>query len=163
MSIFSTICRSCLGINLDVINLFSPLGALDNNDNLTFSDCFNIITNIKVEINDNMPQTICKRCLVELKVAFNFRRKCEISDVTLRSKCLKKEDDGIVEKYEDIDGDGDMLIEALDDVQFDEHEEVLDETEQGTIEIIIQDDAQDVQVKCFRFDSANFCLTNHWF
>ncbi len=146
MSIFSTICRSCLGINLDVINLFSPLGMLDNNDNLTFSDCFKIITNIKVEINDNMPQTICKRCLTELKVAFNFRKKCEVSDITLRSKCLKKEEEGSIGKYDDIiDGEGDMLIEALDEVQFDENDVVLDETEQGTIEIVIQQDAPGLQ------------------
>lgn len=148
MSIFSTICRSCLGMNLDVINLFSPLGILDNNDNLTFSDCFNIITNIKVEINDNMPQTICKRCLSELKVAFNFRKKCEVSDITLRSKCLKKEE-GSISKYDDIiDGEGEMLIEALDEVQFDENDVVLEDTDQGTIEIVIQDvpEIQETQV-----------------
>lgn len=153
MSIFSTICRSCLGINLDVINLFSPLGMLDNNDNLTFSDCFKMITNIKVEINDNMPQTICKRCLTELKVAFNFRRKCEVSDITLRSKCLKKEEEASIGKYDDIiDGDGEMLIEALDDVHFDENDVVLEDTEQGTIEIVIQQDVselQEAQVKLF--------------
>lgn len=147
MSIFSTICRSCLGINLDVINLFSPLtGMLDNNDNLTFSDCFKLITNIKVEINDNMPQTICKRCLAELKVAFNFRKKCEMSDVTLKSKCLKKEDDTRISKFDDIiDGEGDMLIEALDEVQFDENDVVLEDTDGGTIEIVIHQDAQELQ------------------
>lgn len=153
MSIFSTICRSCLGINLDVINLFSPFGMLDNNDNLTFSDCFTIITNIKVEINDNLPQTICKRCLSELKVAFNFRKKCEVSDITLKSKCLKKEEDASVSKYDDIDGDGDMLIEALDEVQFDENDVVLEDADQGTIEIVIQQDPvvlQSAQVKLHR-------------
>lgn len=160
MSIFSTICRSCLGINLDVINLFSPFGMLDSNDNLTFSDCFTIITNIKVEINDNMPQTICKRCLTELKVAFNFRKKCEVSDITLKSKCLKKEEDASVGKYDDIDGDGDMLIEALDEVQFDENDVVVEDADQGTIEIVIHQDTVDLQhsqVKFNRLSVTMYC------
>ncbi|XP_037029072.1 zinc finger protein 2 homolog [Bradysia coprophila] len=162
MSIFSTICRSCLGINLDVINLFSPFGMLDNNDNLTFSDCFTIITNIKVEINDNMPQTICKRCMHELKIAFNFRKKCEVSDITLRSKCLKKEEDASVGKYDDIDADGDMLIEALDEVQFDENDVVLEDAGQGTIEIVIQQDPADLQHTQLRRSSRRRKSVNEW-
>ncbi|KAJ6638789.1 Zinc finger protein [Pseudolycoriella hygida] len=162
MSVYSTICRSCLGVNLDVINLFSPLGMLDHSDNLTFSDCFKIITNIKVEINDNMPQTICKRCLAELKVAYTFRKKCEVSDITLRSKCLKKEEE-CMSKYDDMmDGDGDMLIEALD--EFDETDVVLDETDHGTIEIVIQQDVSDLQEAQLRRSSRrrkslNECYT----
>lgn len=145
MNIFTTICRCCLGMNLDVINFFSPFGMIDNNDNVTVSDCFRNITNIKVEIDDNMPQTICKQCLTELKIAFNFRIKCELSDITLSRKCFETKEDGSEGKNDNIiDSEGDMPM----GVQFDENIAVLTYIDQETTELVIEDapELQETQV-----------------
>ncbi|XP_058168691.1 zinc finger protein OZF-like [Anopheles ziemanni] len=45
---------------------------------------------IEIAEDDNLPQSICQRCFMELQVVFGFKDKLLISDATLRKRCSAK-------------------------------------------------------------------------
>lgn len=96
----SLMCRSCLSMDREMINLFSKS---KDGFNLTYMDCFNLCTSLKFSRNDDnfMPKTICRDCLRDLRVAFSFRSKCQKSDYELRSRFKK------AIKYEHLDAQHD--------------------------------------------------------
>lgn len=96
--ILEKICRCCLNENDPLTNLLDKFvdGDVNFDPCLTFSDAILLCTNVRcdedtIDANDQiieLPKTICERCLSELRIAVNFRAKCEASDNLLRQQII---------------------------------------------------------------------------
>lgn len=81
--IYKTICRVCLSHSKcdNMVSLF------DKNDSEGLS-CYgkSVITfaNVFLKFEDNLPQLMCKNCVLLLKQAIRFKFKCENSDAKLK-------------------------------------------------------------------------------
>ncbi|XP_075146636.1 uncharacterized protein LOC142221032 [Haematobia irritans] len=78
----SELCRVCLQIpdkhnNLDVTIIY------DEDDNLTYAECFLICTDIDLNEGGNVPHCLCKTCGLELQMAYDFYKKVEDSKRSL--------------------------------------------------------------------------------
>lgn len=138
-------CRCCLVNSAELIDLSSTMTVsngnifMSNDKVLTIGECLQICTDIHFEDeNHTLPQTICLECYCELKVSFEFRAKCENSDLILRNRikltCVDRNGpDGPDESFEQsinemqignvagserderINEDSTLIIEVLDD------------------------------------------------
>lgn len=92
------LCRCCLNENRRSTSLYDKYtdDELVLDPEITYSDAIFMCTNVRFDEiessngNDNQtvewPKTICDVCLNELRVAINFRLKCEDSDRLLRQQ-----------------------------------------------------------------------------
>lgn len=81
-------CRSCKTVQVEMIN-FNFI--FDEYPTLTVRQAFSECTNLRSEIIDNLPEQICLNCEKELRIAYNFKKKCENSDIYFR-ECLMRSD-----------------------------------------------------------------------
>lgn len=137
-------CRCCLVSTAELIDLSSTMTVsngnicMSNDQVLTVAECLHICTDLDFDNeNPKLPNMICEDCYCELKVSFEFRAKCENSDLVLRNRyklsCVERNDDGYIEEsvhelqiesvVQSSLGDGDdrvyedctVVIEVLDD------------------------------------------------
>lgn len=92
------VCRCCLNETRNLTSLSDKYvdDDLVLDPEITNSDAIFMCTNVRCDENDTnngnddqtveLPQTICDECLGELRVAVNFRAKCEASDRLLRQE-----------------------------------------------------------------------------
>ncbi|GLV44431.1 crooked legs [Carabus blaptoides fortunei] len=80
---FNKICRICMSEG-DLVNIFSHCEGED-----CVFEMLACCTLIMVSIKDELPDKICLQCLDELKVAYKFYQKSEVSDTRLQ-KLLEK-------------------------------------------------------------------------
>ncbi|XP_004925110.1 myoneurin [Bombyx mori] len=85
---FSTVCRMCLSTE----NL-TPIFENSFNE-IDYSTTVYIITGIKVERNDGLPQNICEECFTKINGILKFREACKIVEyqlIQLKNKLQKSE------------------------------------------------------------------------
>lgn len=92
------LCRCCLNEGQHLTNLHDRYvdDELVLDPEITNSDAIFMCTNVRCDENDanngtddqtnELPKTICSACLNELRVAVNFRVKCETTDRLLRQQ-----------------------------------------------------------------------------
>ncbi|XP_073964271.1 uncharacterized protein [Choristoneura fumiferana] len=77
-------CRTCLGVaSLNPIFLQSQHSA-------HYTNVIFIATGIKVQINDSLPQKICRNCINIINQTIKFRKKCEQAQATLKERLNNK-------------------------------------------------------------------------
>lgn len=96
-----SLCRCCLNENRHPTNLHDKYtdDELVLDPEMTNSDVIFMCTNVRFDESDStngndnqtaeLPKTICVDCLNELRVAINFRVKCEASDRLLHQQRYK--------------------------------------------------------------------------
>lgn len=83
------ICRICLS-NSALLNIFPRKGtAFETGPSLVqkIMEC----VQYEIQENDNLPQQICIKCILNAESAFQFKRTCEQTQLVLGSKNMKKE------------------------------------------------------------------------
>lgn len=81
-------CRSCMAVQERMLN-FNFI--FQDSPTLTLREIFSECTNLKSEINEYLPEQICLNCENELRIAYNFKKRCENSDIYFR-RCLMRLD-----------------------------------------------------------------------
>lgn len=76
-------CRSCMGESLEKRNIRKKF---ENKSNLTLYEAIRECTNVAISPNDDLPQTLCKKCDKELKILYNFKKKFQNSIYLYRNK-----------------------------------------------------------------------------
>lgn len=74
----SDLCRVCLQLPeesqyLDLTTIY------DEDDNLTYGECFTICTQIDLSAGEGVPHNLCKTCGLELQMSYDFHKKIEES------------------------------------------------------------------------------------
>ncbi|XP_061389197.1 zinc finger protein 181 [Musca vetustissima] len=87
----SELCRVCLQIPeenqcLDLSMIY------DEDDNLTYGECFTICTKINLNECNNLPHNLCKSCGLELQMSYDFYKKVEESKRSLEQYQQKMEE-----------------------------------------------------------------------
>ncbi|XP_053672104.1 zinc finger protein 239-like [Anopheles nili] len=77
---WSDICRTCLKSS-ETQSLFE----MDNESRMCCSDMIMQCANVIIHADDNLPNRICLTCIEELRLAFQFRKKCISSHLVLQS------------------------------------------------------------------------------
>ncbi|KAI8422477.1 hypothetical protein MSG28_006298 [Choristoneura fumiferana] len=54
------------------------------NFNISLCDMIEYCCNVKISINDGLPEQLCSNCVYKLGVAYHFKQTCESADVRLR-------------------------------------------------------------------------------
>lgn len=85
------LCRVCLQIP-DENNCLDITMIYDEDDNLTYGECFTICTNINLADGDNLPHNLCKTCGLELQMSYDFYKKVEESKRSLEQYQQKIEE-----------------------------------------------------------------------
>lgn len=117
------LCRCCLNETKHSTSLYDTY--VDDefvlDPEITNSEAIFMCTNIQYDESDSgngneLPKTICDECMIELRVAVNFRAKCEASDHLLRQQRPK------------ITESNQSLFENFCVEEIVEHEQIEDET-----------------------------------
>lgn len=77
------LCRACLAGDKQTINILHHHDAINDSK---LSDEYFICTNVIVTEDDQLPATICLDCMKDLISAYNFRLRCQKSELCLRDK-----------------------------------------------------------------------------
>ncbi|XP_026760113.1 zinc finger protein 93-like [Galleria mellonella] len=80
------VCRTCLSKENDLISIFEECF-----DKVTLDVAISAITGIKIEQGDGLPTTVCHSCKENASKAYEFKRKSQEADITLRDLCKKEE------------------------------------------------------------------------
>ncbi|XP_066141008.1 zinc finger protein pita-like [Euwallacea fornicatus] len=90
---FEEVCRLCMETEDEMISIFS------NEDSVPLTLRIMACVALEVFEGDGLPEKICNPCKFQLEKSYNFRKKCEQSDMKLRShlKELNKLGDVFVE------------------------------------------------------------------
>uniref|UniRef100_A0A336M3Y1 CSON009405 protein n=1 Tax=Culicoides sonorensis TaxID=179676 RepID=A0A336M3Y1_CULSO len=102
---FDKACRICMR---DTVRKLKSIFNDDTENNLTLADLIGICSSNKVVETDGIPCQICSGCELELKNAYNFRKKCDESykafhDLLIRQTEEYENEDHIEIKVEDIE------------------------------------------------------------
>ncbi|XP_073832043.1 uncharacterized protein [Musca autumnalis] len=87
----SELCRVCLQIP-EENNCLDLSLIYDEEDNLTYGECFTICTKIHLNESDNLPHNLCKTCGLELQMSYDFYKKVEESNQTIKQYQQKIEE-----------------------------------------------------------------------
>ncbi|EDW86497.2 uncharacterized protein Dwil_GK18485 [Drosophila willistoni] len=111
-------CRVCMDTNMKLMDIFDNPNKEDKDEKLEPSllEMLNECTNCHVQ-RDELPQHICCACILALRNAFHFKRKCEQSYRQLLQLLKSKEND--------------LLDNADDDVQ---QEELINYDQESQLE-----------------------------
>ncbi|KAI4465417.1 zinc finger and scan domain-containing [Holotrichia oblita] len=109
------ICRTCLGGNKNMFNIFTSGNPLDIN----LADMLMTFVSIKISNEENLPHFMCSDCIKTLTISYNFKKQCERSDVLLRSG----KNDVTIKKQESI--------EIMVSEEFGAENEIENEEEEG--------------------------------
>lgn len=82
------LCRVCLQLPeesqyLDLTTIY------DEEDNLTYGECFTICTQIDLSAGEDVPHNLCKSCGLELQMSYDFYKKVEESKRVIE-QCQKQ-------------------------------------------------------------------------
>lgn len=82
------LCRVCLQLPeesqyLDLTTVY------DEEDNLTYGECFTICTQIDLSAGEDVPHNLCKSCGLELQMSYDFYKKVEESKRVIE-QCQKQ-------------------------------------------------------------------------
>ncbi|KAM3968419.1 LOW QUALITY PROTEIN: uncharacterized protein ACR2FA_001501 [Aphomia sociella] len=80
------ICRTCLSKEEDLISIFEECFGT-----VTLDIVISAITGVKIEQGDGLPSTVCHSCKDNASKAYEFKRKSQESDTTLRDLFKKEE------------------------------------------------------------------------
>lgn len=80
------ICRICLKRQDTLFSLFRNLHGTSPYQKLLSK------TNLKIELNDSGPSSICSQCLIDLDTTVTFLEKCEYSNQALAAMLQRSED-----------------------------------------------------------------------
>lgn len=92
----------------------------DDNESLTICEALLECTSAPTSLNDELPQQVCRKCEMELKNAYNFKKKVEKSDNIFRNNTIFIDVDGSRHAIRDdlsmdiTDSDTDKLLVATD-------------------------------------------------
>ncbi|XP_017079617.1 zinc finger protein 425 [Drosophila eugracilis] len=106
----------------------------DQDAELSYYDCYEICTkeDLRQITNDSEPNTLCKRCAVELQWAYDFHKKVAIANQQLREIFCVTETSDDPDEEEGEDDDGDMSDEFLLEEVEDKHDDPEAQDEQKT-------------------------------
>ncbi|KRT82942.1 zinc-finger associated domain containing protein, partial [Oryctes borbonicus] len=86
------ICRTCLGANKNMFNIFTSGNPSDTN----LADMLMTFVSLNISSEEDLPHFMCSDCIKTLTISYNFKKQCERSDVLLRSNKneapIKKQD-----------------------------------------------------------------------
>lgn len=138
------LCRCCLSEKDHLTSLYDRYvdDEIILDPEISNSDAIFMCTNVRCDESDTkigsddqtieMPKTICNVCLSELRVAVNFRAKCEASDRLLRQQ-----------RHHTITEANQLLFENFCVEEIVEHDQV----EEGTV-LSIGDDRKSLEFVC---------------
>ncbi|XP_055907762.1 zinc finger protein 883-like [Eupeodes corollae] len=93
---FDEICRTCLETKSDSLQRIfnSEISINDNNDKeykepISTSEMLVTVSSLKILPEDDLPKGICNECLESLEKAYNFRKMCIRSDLTIQTMKLQ--------------------------------------------------------------------------
>lgn len=82
----SRICRSCRMDCLELHSIFDSMGS----SGVTLHEMMSACTQLQIHYNDGMPRNLCSSCVTDTNTAYNFRKRCEQSDMMLREYISRK-------------------------------------------------------------------------
>lgn len=105
------ICRICLQRQDTLFSLFRKIKGSSPYEKLVSK------TQLKIEVNDAGPNSICSQCLIELDTTVNFLNKCENSNQVLFARLQIKEHSDVkpvtnAENYVALSAEDSLNIEA---------------------------------------------------
>lgn len=110
-------CRACM----KKAKLWKKISlCFDDNESLTICEALLECTSAPTSLDDELPQQICRKCEMELKNAYNFKKKVEKSDNIFRNNTIFIDVDGSKHAISDdlsmdiTDSDTDKLLVATD-------------------------------------------------
>ncbi|KAJ2940756.1 hypothetical protein O0L34_g14867 [Tuta absoluta] len=78
-------CRMCLGVQ----NLFPIFHEADHHE--IYTNVLFIVTGVKVEMSDSLPQQICSNCINFINESIKFRKQCEDHNTLLQTRLNEKQ------------------------------------------------------------------------
>ncbi|XP_036318684.1 zinc finger protein 431-like [Rhagoletis pomonella] len=80
-------CRACM----DTDGEFTEMSLSTQGDGKTLYDYFNACTQLHATDGDNLPRSLCSRCVQDVQIFFNFRQKAHKSNDELKRLCTVHE------------------------------------------------------------------------
>ncbi|XP_017493822.1 PREDICTED: uncharacterized protein LOC108381936 [Rhagoletis zephyria] len=80
-------CRACM----DTDGEFTEMSLSTQGDGKTLYDYFNACTQLHATDVDNLPRSLCSRCVQDVQIFFNFRQKAHKSNDELKRLCTVHE------------------------------------------------------------------------
>ncbi|XP_069676003.1 gastrula zinc finger protein XlCGF26.1-like isoform X2 [Periplaneta americana] len=80
---FATICRLCMQEKPTLLSLFSD-GEISEQVTPLRCKIMSLAPAVKVDLFDGLPTHVCRQCVNQVNVSYNFKKQCEISDATFR-------------------------------------------------------------------------------
>lgn len=126
-------CRICLSKN-GLVNIFSYDNSVRISDKI-----MTICTRVKIDERDFLPHYVCAGCLDKVKIAIDFKAKCETTDKELRSKLrrsntkARKRRDFVIVDCELSSGDSDDNAKDDDEFHISDVEAVEDDSEPTSV------------------------------
>lgn len=96
-----SVCRICMAPAIS-ISIF------DNEEALRMCEKVMACAAVQIERHDGLPDRICQSCVTDLEVAYNFKMRCEKSDVSLRERLGIKNKTIVKTEFVLIDCDDDL-------------------------------------------------------
>jgi hypothetical protein len=80
---FANVCRLCMQEKSTLLSLFIDT---EVSDQVTPLRCkiMSLAPGVKVDAYDGLPTHVCRQCVNQVNVSYNFKRQCEISDAAFR-------------------------------------------------------------------------------
>ncbi|PNF28284.1 Gastrula zinc finger protein XlCGF57.1 [Cryptotermes secundus] len=80
---FANVCRLCMQEKSTLLSLFIDT---EVSDQVTPLRCkiMSLAPGVKVDAYDGLPTHVCRQCVNQVNVSYNFKKQCEISDATFR-------------------------------------------------------------------------------
>ncbi|XP_065088188.1 zinc finger protein 14-like [Ochlerotatus camptorhynchus] len=108
-------CRVCMVQNPDeLISLFQIHDSEDDVIANMIIDC----TEVMVSDDDNLPQHICRDCLIRLNHAYKLRKQCQRSDEAFRAMLLRVDQQSFKSEMEVYDPSPKLFLASLNEQHF---------------------------------------------
>lgn len=113
----SDLCRVCLQLPeesqyLDLSTIY------DEDDNLTYGECFTICTHIDLNAGEGVPHHLCKSCGLELQMSYDFHKKIEESKRVIEQcqKQIYEQKTNVVGVVDSIEQPNNVNCDALEEM-----------------------------------------------
>ncbi|CAG9783270.1 unnamed protein product [Diatraea saccharalis] len=111
----SIICRVCLLADPKVKK--KCLSLFDKHNDYFIFELINSIADVKIQRGDTLPAKICPDCLLELDTVISFKRKCENSNILLKTSFINNKLPNASQS---------LFIQPLEEIKKEEPEEVAE-------------------------------------
>lgn len=117
---FSKYCRICAEAPCALSSLFET-----HKKGIQLAEMISCCTQLKIASNDNRPPNICKKCIKNLSISYEFRQLAQESEEKFRQMVLSQEKEFKMESDDSMGGDIEFKEElfSFEDNTFTEHDQ----------------------------------------